>query len=836
MIKKIDIQKFGLFSDYNWNSEVGSDPEKDVFKKVNIIYGRNYSGKTTLSRIFRCVETGEPHEDYEEAEFTIYTDNGIINQSNLSYSNQIRVYNTDFVKKNLSWLHDNKGEILPFTLLGEGNQDIVEKIADLEKNIKDIDLKLGAINQETGLFEEGTLYFNQSKKKLEFDNAIIYLRNLEADLTRKISNKANQDIKKNPNFINQKNSSSYNVNSLKDVDIAYIRNNNLDCLLSDDEQIQLKVIIKEEDKESISNLPNTNFSFNDYINNTKTLLAKEIGLSLKLKELIENDLLQDWVKTGRNLHKQSDICAFCKNPISETRRKELDGHFSKESEELEQKIQTLLNQLESLQATIESYLSKHNITKDRFYIVLHPKYEELYLKWNEAIDRQKGQIEFLKEKLSGRLKNLFSPITNIDFSKLETNTIDFEPIINDFNSLIIENNNKTISIEDDKNNARKTLRYHAIKNFLSDIDYDGLLNAIEKAKQEKDKVEDEFKQFDPIISKKTEDKTKLQSQIEELKTKLDDQELAAEKINEHLRNFFGHDSIQLKPSEQQIDDDVITRFVVKRGEEEAKNLSEGECSLVAFCYFMARIEDEIQAPDAKEKLIIYIDDPISSLDNNHIFFIFGLIESVITKSKKFNQLFISTHNLEFLRYLKRLTVPNDEIIDEEGKKKSQKSWTHYLVYKNKNYNQSQSHIRNMPIYLSSYTTEYNFLFSQIYKMATPDSNKITLYENEFSLLYNLPNNMRKFLECFLFYKYPDTHNPLNSYLSKLFNGAVHPKVNRIINEYSHLTWGERGTIPTDVAEAEETAQLILKAIKDKDIEHYEALCKSIKVDPNIVLP
>ena len=47
-----------------------------------------------------------------------------------------------------------------------------------------------------GLFEEGTLYFNQSKKKLEFDNAIIYLRNLEADLTRKISNKANQDIKK----------------------------------------------------------------------------------------------------------------------------------------------------------------------------------------------------------------------------------------------------------------------------------------------------------------------------------------------------------------------------------------------------------------------------------------------------------------------------------------------------------------------------------------------------------------------------------------------------------------------------------------------------------------
>lgn len=57
MIKKIDIQNFGLFSDYNWDSEIGNDPDKDIFKKVNIIYGRNYSGKTALSRVFRCVET-----------------------------------------------------------------------------------------------------------------------------------------------------------------------------------------------------------------------------------------------------------------------------------------------------------------------------------------------------------------------------------------------------------------------------------------------------------------------------------------------------------------------------------------------------------------------------------------------------------------------------------------------------------------------------------------------------------------------------------------------------------------------------------------------------------
>ena len=50
MFTKIDIKKFGLYKDYTWN------PAKmKEFRRVNIIYGRNYSGKTTLSRIFDSI-------------------------------------------------------------------------------------------------------------------------------------------------------------------------------------------------------------------------------------------------------------------------------------------------------------------------------------------------------------------------------------------------------------------------------------------------------------------------------------------------------------------------------------------------------------------------------------------------------------------------------------------------------------------------------------------------------------------------------------------------------------------------------------------------------------
>ncbi|MCS2572685.1 AAA family ATPase [Bacteroides ovatus] len=74
----------------------------------------------------------------------------------------------------------------------------------------------------------------------------------------------------------------------------------------------------------------------------------------------------------------------------------------------------------------------------------------------------------------------------------------------------------------------------------------------------------------------------------------------------------------------------LTRFIIKRGDKEAHNLSEGECSLISFFYFIAKIEDELNGVD-HDKLIIYIDDPISSLDNNHIFLCIVLLKLLLQK-------------------------------------------------------------------------------------------------------------------------------------------------------------------------------------------------------------
>ena len=53
------IKNFGIFSDYQ------GDQVKD-FRDHNVIFGWNYSGKTTLSRVFRTLEKQSPHPDFED--------------------------------------------------------------------------------------------------------------------------------------------------------------------------------------------------------------------------------------------------------------------------------------------------------------------------------------------------------------------------------------------------------------------------------------------------------------------------------------------------------------------------------------------------------------------------------------------------------------------------------------------------------------------------------------------------------------------------------------------------------------------------------------------------
>jgi wobble nucleotide-excising tRNase len=225
---------------------------------------------------------------------------------------------------------------------------------------------------------------------------------------------------------------------------------------------------------------------------------------------------------------------------------------------------------------------------------------------------------------------------------------------------------------------------------------------------------------------------------------------------------------------------------------------------------MAKLED-IETKGSKP--IIWIDDPVSSLDSNHIFFVYSLINSEIVAEQDFEQLFVSTHNLDFLKYLKKLPAAANNA--QRG---------YFLVSRESEI----SKIKLMPKYLKDYVTEFNFLFHQIYLCANADTDD----ETQHSLFYNFGNNTRKFLEAFLFYKYPNAIDK-DDKLTRFFgdNRQASSMTDRINNEFSHLEGlFERSMIPIDIPEMKKTASFILDKIKEKDNDQFEALLISIGVE------
>jgi wobble nucleotide-excising tRNase len=141
MIKKIKtISNFAVFDNFDWdNCTQNSNGQPLLFEKLNILYGRNYSGKTTLSRILRTLETYRLPEKYENPQFEIILDDGSkITQTTIdSAAISVRVFNEDFVRANLRFLIDPDGEIAPFAILGANNSEIEKAIKDLKTEIGD---------------------------------------------------------------------------------------------------------------------------------------------------------------------------------------------------------------------------------------------------------------------------------------------------------------------------------------------------------------------------------------------------------------------------------------------------------------------------------------------------------------------------------------------------------------------------------------------------------------------------------------------------------------------------------------------------------------------------
>lgn len=788
MIKCIDIKKFGCFSDFDWSTALREGQMTHECKRLNILYGRNYSGKTTLSRILRSFEVGRLPINFSNPEFCLGTDEGTLSQINVQgHPLDIRVYNKDFVDENLSFLKDHaEGEVKTFAIIGSENKEIEQQIDEKEA-------KLGSSEAKSGLryeFAEKTKdYSDKNKKASQADQA----------LEDKLRRYANDKIKPNRVF----GLPGYNIAAIK-RDIVAVEKESFSTLDEDDVR-RRQDILKEEALPDIEEKVCFRPDFSTILENADDVLQREIKPTAPIQDLLNDAVLQSWTRTGMSHHRgKRSTCGFCGQQLPDDLWEKLDAHFSKESSELEDELSC---QIKTIEEEIEAASNIHLPEKESFYVSERLTFEAKRKELQGALKTYQAEIKKILKQLQARQKDIFKTRKTPDVVDVSA---DLQTKIEALNELIEKNNSTTETLPKQQQKARDELRQNAVAAFIKDIDL----------ASEKKKVAD-FNNEAQASKKEADDLTqtvrRIEREIEALRTKLQDEKKGAEKVNEYLNHYFGHEGLSLEAVEDPIESKF--KFQIMRGSEPAYNMSEGECSLVAFCYFIARLEDiETKGKD----LVIYIDDPISSLDSNHIFFVFSLIESIIALPEKkddgslryrYKQLFVSTHNLDFFKYLIRLKKPENNqggnqffLVEKEGEK---------------------STIRLMPKYLKDYQTEFHYLFHQIYRCKDGQG----AHENH-EVFYNFGNNLRKFLEAYLFYKYPykDSQASSSERLMKFFgdDSTATALTNRVGNELSHLEKiFDRSMHPIEIPEIPTVANFVLDKMCEKDKDQFNALLQSI---------
>lgn len=375
---------------------------------------------------------------------------------------------------------------------------------------------------------------------------------------------------------------------------------------------------------------------------------------------------------------------------------------------------------------------------------------------------------------------------------ISNNTVELTKTITDLNQLVRKNNQRTIRFREDKQAAIEALTGHYAVEFLTEIDFNSQRKTILALERDIDDLSEEISHADTEILK--------------IQQRLSETVKGAESVNDVLMKFFGKDDIRVKVSEDKT-------FRLMRGDIRAKNLSEGEKTAISFAYFMVKLgENNNKVKDT----VVYIDDPISSLDSNHIFNIYSFIKNTFYK---FNpsapkpgkheilckQLFISTHNMEFftlfLDWFRSL-----------GKDRVQ----YFLIARLNNLKGEYSEIRDCPKSITNFHSEYAYLFSIIEEFRESPT-------ADFDHLYNLPNILRRFVETYLNFKFLSP-SKIDEHICLLITDPIKcERARKFMHFYSHSLKTEKFLKLTDFGEIREVVDIVFDAIKAQDRIHYDAL-------------
>jgi len=588
MITKISLQKVASY---------GNNPVVlETDKKINLIYGLNGTGKTTLSRYL------------QDKNNTCFSDCSITGLN----GEKILVYNKQFIDDN--FYQDTQKGI--FSLKSENKEakekidTAIKEIGKLNNQIKNDELKTGfqfdldekqkSITELQDITEDKTweikTKYSGGDRILEF--CLEGKKGSKKDLFDHISKlhkpankpeKTTEDLKKEAEATQGASAKTYDENLVKKT--------NFDFWKIEEKEIFKEVIIGNENSQ--------------------------------VAELITTLNNSDWVKRGKEFinepKEEKETCPFCQQKtISKDLYQEIQNYF-------DETYQTKIIELETLDKEyFKEYRSAENLENELLQIdFIKIKEIEFKLLFKNFIDKiNKNWLQ-----INSKIK---SPNIIID---LESSILE-QKALNDFLDAIVEE----IGVHNEKVRNKQKTKGQIIEEFWGIMrwDYD---QTIENCNSQKSKLKKEKSDIETKISELNQNIADQKKVIKDSQKEMVNIQDAIDTINSELIFFglggfsivsAGDDSYKLqRPNED------VAKF---------ETLSEGEKTVISFLYFLELCKGKEDNDEVVTEKIVVIDDPISSLSHMYVFNVAQLIRKNFFNDA-YKQVFILTHNLYFFHEL-----------------------------------------------------------------------------------------------------------------------------------------------------------------------------------------
>lgn len=677
MLKKVKF-KGGYFTD---------EIELELFAnndRFSLLYGKNGTGKSTISK---AVSKAKGNTVEEIVDATLY------DQEDNVYGElqNIHIFNEEYINSRVRLRENGLNTIV---LLGE--------LGDLEDKILELELRIEAESQRNVVLKKDSDEYKDSKNKKSPSYCRFRINiGLSGDMHWAEREKIINDGKRNASVTERVIDSIVELSPHETLEDLRKRYN---------ETLELLKQVRKNEKVTIRDTVKLNVPYDEA--RLQGLLSKRLERPILsereqyLFQLIDDGKLEQISHMKVVFSKKNTVkCPFCFQDISEGEKQDLVSSIEK----------VLSKEIEIHEENLRKCTLQDVIVDLSGMEVLN---SENYINCINAIESINTEIFKIREIILKKINHPYTPIKDFE-SDLDEKLLYYEMVRSKLQQEIEAYNDAVKRVETLKRRLTADNAAIAYYEVLRDI---GLWK---QALEEQKKADEDLVKSNEIIKSLNDELNVLRSRKKNIK-------IAVGVINKSLRYvFFSKNRLEIK-----VEND---RYVLySRGKSvKPNNVSVGERNIIALCYFFTEIimNQEVKEGYSK-KIILVIDDPVSSFDFENKVGIMSLLKSKmadIIKSNSESQILVMTHDIQCLYDLQKI---GDEICDEYKRESHGQKKVTYTCRELKNKKMIPFSIKNR--------NEYSEILKTVYDYACGE-----LEKDDFTV----GNSMRRVLEAFSTFVY-----------------------------------------------------------------------------------